>query len=90
MAKSYLIKAIEALGSMKTHEAAKRLTLYLELVNSFTENGRIYDEQIVLAVIYALEHIGDRTASSALLYTRYLNYSKAVQKAAQDALQELH
>ena len=88
--KSFLIKAIEALGNMKTHEAAKRLTLYLELINSFTESDRVYDEQIVLAVIYALENLGDRIASGALLYTRYLDYSKNIKKAAQDALQELN
>ncbi|MBN2439879.1 MAG: hypothetical protein JXJ04_00980 [Spirochaetales bacterium] len=87
--KSYLLKAIQGLGNMKSHEAAKRLTLYLELINSFTENDKIYDEQIVLSVIYALSTLGDRTASAALLYTKYLDYSSNVKQAAQDALREL-
>lgn len=87
--KSFLLQAIEGLGNMKTHEAAKRLTLYLEHINSFTENEKVYDEQTVLAVIYALEHLGDRIANAALLYSRYLNYSDTVKKAAQDALRNL-
>lgn len=87
--KSFLIQAIGGLGNMKTHEAAKRLTLYLEHINSFTENEKVYDEQIVLAVIYALGSLGDRIASAALLYSRYLNYSRTVKKAAQDALRNL-
>jgi hypothetical protein len=89
VAKAYLLKAIEALGNIRTHEAAQRLTLYLELVNSFTESGSVYDEQIVLAVINGLANLGDRVASGALLYTRYLNYSAMVKKAAQDALRQL-
>ncbi|MBN2533597.1 MAG: hypothetical protein JXB88_11925 [Spirochaetales bacterium] len=87
--KSFLIQAIEGLGNMRSHEAAKRLTLYLEYINSFTENGNTCDEQIVLAVIHALEVIGDRIASKALLYSRYLHYSEAVKAAAQRALRNL-
>ena len=89
ISKSYLLSAIEALGNMRTHDAAKRLTLYLETINSFTENGRVYDEQIVLAVLNSLKKLKDRVAERALIYTKYLDYSKIIKKAAIDALQNV-
>jgi hypothetical protein len=87
--KTYLISAVTALGSMSSHDAAKRLTLYLEVMNSYTEKYKVYDEQIVLAVIDALHLLGDSVANAALLYTRYLDYTKTVREAAEDALRSM-
>jgi hypothetical protein len=85
--KRYVLEAIAALGNMKSHEAAKRLTLYLDLINTYTENGRTYDEQIVMAVLNSLKTLGDNVATGSLLYTKYLNYSETVRKAVNEALQ---
>ncbi len=84
-----LIEAIDALGNSGTHDAAVRLTLYLEVLNSYTENGQIVDEQIILGVIRNLGELGDNTAFDYLLYTGYLNYSGTVQRAAREALKNL-
>ena len=84
-----LIEAIDALGNSGTHDAAVRLTLYLEVLNSYTENGQIIDEQVILSVIRNLGELGDNTAFDYLLYTGYLNYSGTVQRAAREALKNL-
>lgn len=89
VAKSYLLEAIYGLGNMGTHESAERLTLYLELLNSYTEHGRAYDEQIVLAVLENLRMLGDKVAFANLSYTQYLNYSDEVKKSAQIAIDDL-
>ncbi len=83
---AYLIGAVNGLGAMRTHEAAERLTLYLELLNSYREHGKAYDEQIVLAVIAALKRLGDKVAFANLSYAQYLNYSDRVKQAARDAM----
>jgi HEAT repeat protein len=87
--KSYVLEAISCLGAMGTHEAAVRLTMYLELINSYVDNGQNYDEQVVLAVIKNLEILGDGVAFDYLLYTGYLNYSEKVKQAAREALKNL-
>jgi len=87
--KENLLEAIAALGAMGNHEAAVRLTLYLELLNSYTENGQAVDEQIILAVITNLGRLGDTVAFDYLLYTGYLNYSNTVKKAAREAIENL-
>jgi hypothetical protein len=87
--KAYLLEAIYGLGKMGTHESAERLTLYLELLNSYTEHGRAYDEQIVLAVLENLRILGDKVAFANLSYTQYLNYSDKVKEAAQKAIDTL-
>jgi hypothetical protein len=87
--KAYLLEAIDGLGNMGTHEAAERLTLYLELINSYTEHGRVYDERIVLAVVSNLSKLGDKIAFANLSYTQYLNYSDTVKKAAENAISNL-
>jgi hypothetical protein len=89
VSKSYLLDAIHGLGNMGTHEAAERLALYLELLNSYTEHGRAYDEQIVLSVLENLHKLGDKIAFANLSYTQYLNYSDKVKKAAQNAIDDL-
>ena len=87
--KNYVIQAIGALGNMKTHEAAKRLTLHLDLINSYTENSKAYDEQIVMAVINSLHVLGDKVASGTLLYTKYLKYNNKIKDAAAKAVKAL-
>lgn len=89
-AKSYLLEAIAALGNMGTHEAAERLTGYLILLNSFTEKGRGYDEQLVLAVISNIGKLGDKVSFDDLIYTQYLNYSKTVKKEAEKAVKNIN
>jgi hypothetical protein len=84
-----LIEAIDALGGSGIHDAAVRLTIYLEVLNSYTENGQIVDEQIILSVIRNLGELGDNTAFDYLLYTGYLNYSGSVKRAAREALKNL-
>ncbi len=87
--KTYLLEAVAGLGAVGTHEAAMRLTLYLELLNSYTENGQPVDEQIILSVIRNLGLLGDKVAFDYLLYTGYLNYSNTVKKAARESLDNL-
>ena len=74
---------------MGTHEAAVRLTQYLVLLNSYTEKGQGYDEQIALAVVSNLGKLGDKAAFDDLIYATYLNYSAQVKKAARQALESL-
>lgn len=87
--KSVLLEAIACLGAMGTPEAAQTLSLYLQLINTETEQGKVYDEQIVLAVIHNLGILGDKVAFDYLLYIGYLKYPDSIKKAAKDALQNL-
>ncbi len=86
---SVLLEAIALLGSIGTHEAAVRLSLYLEVLNSYVENGRRVNEQVVLAVIRNLGRLGDNVAFDHLLLVRYLDYSRRVKEAAREVLREL-
>jgi hypothetical protein len=87
---SYLIGAANGLGAMGTHEAAERLTLYLEQpLNAYRELGKPYDEQIVLSVVTNLKRLGDKVAFATLSYVQYLNYSDVVKRAAKDAISSL-
>ena len=89
ISKSYFISSIDALGAMKTHEAAERLNLYLGLLNSYVEGGQKVDEQIALAVVNNLGQLGDQIASDYLLFVGYIGYSDAVKKAAREAFKNL-
>ncbi len=86
---SNLLEAIALLGAMGTHEAAVRLSLYLEVVNSYVENGRRVNEQVVLAVINNLGLLGDNVAFDHLLLVRYLDYPRRIKEAARQVLREL-
>jgi hypothetical protein len=86
---SNLLRAIAALGAMGTHEAAVRLSLYLEVLNTYRENGQNVDEQVVLAVIRNIGKLGDNVAFDHLLYTMYLDYPRTVKQAAREVLSEL-
>jgi len=83
--KSALLEAIAALGSMGTREAAVRLALYLDVINSFVENNQGYDEQITLAVVRNLGELKSKAGLNALLYLGYLDYSKTIRDAGEEA-----
>jgi len=87
--KGTLLESIACLGAMGTPEAAQTLSLYLQLINTETEQGKVYDEQIVMAVIKNLGALGDKVAFDYLLYIGYLKYPDSIKKAAKDALQNL-
>ncbi len=87
--KSRLLEAIACLGNMGSHEAAVRLTQYLVLLNSYTEKGKGYDNQIILAVLDNLGKLGDKVAFDDLMYTQYLNYANSIKKAAKQALEKI-
>jgi len=87
--KSTVLEAISCLGSIGTHEAAARLTLYLEFMNTYMENGQGTDLQISLAVMKNIGIIGDSVAFDDLLYSGYLDYPVSVKKAAREALNNL-
>ena len=87
--KSSVLEAISCLGAIGTHEAAARLTLYLEFMNSYMENGQGTDLQISLAVMNNIGIIGDSVAFDDLLYSGYLDYPASVKKAAREALNSL-
>jgi hypothetical protein len=87
--KSSLLEAIASLGSMGTHESAVRLSLYLEVMNAYVENGQPVDTQVALAVVNNLGVLGDRVAFDYLLYTGYLDYAPPVKRAAREALNNL-
>ena len=74
---------------MASHDAAVRLTQYLVLINSYTEKGKAYDDQVVFTVIQNLGALADKVAFDDLMYTQYLGYSAAVKKAARAALDKL-
>jgi hypothetical protein len=89
LARSNLLDAITLLGAMGTPEAAQALAQYLQIINSETEQGKIFDEQIALAVVNNLGLLGDKSAFDHLLYIGYLQYPDSVKRAARDALQKL-
>ena len=83
--RSTLLEAIAALGAMGTREAAVRLALYLDVINSYVENNQGYDEQIVIATVRNLGELKSKAGLNALLYLGYLDYSKPVKTAAEGA-----
>ncbi len=89
VSKSNFLESIALLGAMGTTEAAQTLSLYLQIINTETEQGKSFDEQIALAVVNNLGRLGDKTAFDYLLYIGYLQYPESVKKAARDALQKL-
>ncbi len=89
VSKSNFLESIALLGAMGTSEAAQALALYLQLINTETEQGKSFDEQVALAVVNNLGRLGDKSAFDYLLYIGYLQYPESVKKAARDALQKL-
>ncbi len=87
--KDDLIAAIDTLGAMGSIEAAQALSLNLQLINAQTEQGKPWDEDILLAIISSLGSLGDKVAFDYLLYIGYLQYPEAIKSAAKEALQQL-
>ena len=87
--KTYFLAAIDGLGAMRAHEAAERLTLYLGLLNSYTEGGQKVDEQITLSVINNLGLLGDQVAGDNLLFVAFIDYPDGVKEAAREAFKNL-
>ncbi|WP_455382229.1 hypothetical protein [Salinispira pacifica] len=84
-----LLESIAALGASGSDQAAARLSDYLNLLNTYTENDRSYDTQVVLAVINNLKTLGKQVAYQPLFYATLLKYPQRVLQAAQDALSAL-
>lgn len=89
VSKGNFLESIALVGAMGTPEAAQALSLYLQLINTETEQGKVFDEQITLAVVNNLGLLGDKNAFDYLLYIGYLQYPESVKRAARDALQKL-
>ncbi|MFW6292904.1 MAG: hypothetical protein ACOC7V_11340, partial [Spirochaetota bacterium] len=85
-AKTWVLEAIAALGTTGTEDAAARLTDFLDLLNTYTENDRPYDTQIMLAAVTNLERLGNIVAYDALFYVTLLDYPQRVKDAAHDAI----
>ena len=84
-----VVLSVDALAAMSTHEAAVRLSLYLGMINSRTENGRHFDRQITLAVVQGLGRLGDSVAYDNLSAMQYLDYPQSVKEAATQAVRDL-
>jgi len=84
--KTWVLEAIAALGASGTEDAAVRLTAFLDLLNTYTENDRPYDTQIMLAVVTNLEDLGSIVAYDALFYVTLLEYPQRVRDAARQAI----
>ncbi|MFW5785868.1 MAG: hypothetical protein ACOCYC_01370 [bacterium] len=87
--KTWVLEAIAGLGAMDTEAAAERLTQFMDLLNTYTENDRAYDTQITLAVIENLEQLGYPIAYNALFYASLLDYPGRVKEAARTAMAAL-
>lgn len=86
IAKTWVLEAIAALGNTGSDSAAARLTQFLDLLNTYTENSHPYDDQIALATITNLERLGNIAAYDALFYVTLLDYPQRVKDAARSAL----
>jgi HEAT repeat protein len=86
IAKTWVLEAVAALGNTGSSAAAARLIQFLDLLNTYTENSRPYDTQIILAVVTNLERLGDLEAYDALFYVTMLDYPQRVKDAARSAL----
>jgi hypothetical protein len=84
-----LLQAISFAAVVGTRDAAARLSQYLVLSNSLVEGGGSYDELVLLALVDALEALGDSIAADGLIYVSYLDYSGPVKVAARRAFESL-
>jgi hypothetical protein len=83
------LEAVNCLGAMGNSESAQVLALQLGYINSQTERGGEFDEDLILALIHALGEIGDKVAFDYLLYMEYINYPERIQAAARESLNRL-
>ena len=87
--RNHLLDAIGGVGALATHDAAVRLTQYLVLINSYTEKGKAYDDQVAFTVIQNLGIPRRQGRVLRPISTQYLTYTAAVKKAARAALDKL-
>ncbi len=87
--KSELIEIIRTLGNMGTHEAAQRLALYLDGLNTYTDRKKVYEENIVLETVTSLGRLGDKVAFDHLMNVKFLNYSATIKTSADEAIKNL-
>jgi hypothetical protein len=86
--KTRVLEAIAALGATGEEDAARRLTDYLELLNTYSELDRPFDVQVVLATIGNLETLDFPLSYNTLFFTTLLqNYPDRVKDAARQAME---
>jgi len=81
-----LLESIASLGASDSEAAAQRLSDFMNLLNTYTQNDRTYDMQVVLAVIDNLKSLGYQVAYQTIYYATLLKYPAPVLQAANDAL----
>jgi hypothetical protein len=86
---SELIEIIRTLGNMGTHQAAKRLSVYLDFLNTYTDRKKVYEEKIVLETVESLGRLGDKVAFDYLMNVKFLNYSVTIKTSADKAIKNL-
>jgi len=84
-----LLESIASLGASNSEAAAQRLSDFMNLLNTYTQNDRSHDMQVVLAVITALKSLGYQVAYQPLYFATLLKYPAPVLQAANDALGSL-
>jgi hypothetical protein len=84
--RSVVIDAVAALGSTNSPVAARRLTEFLTLINSYTQQDRPYDRQITLNVIENLGILANVESFNALFMVTILNYPNTIKEAARTAI----
>ena len=84
-----LVTVINCMAVLRSKTSSNSLVVFLGLLNSDTEKGSAYNEQVVLAVIKALGELGDNNAFDYLVYVDYLNYSERIKQAARDSIARL-
>ncbi len=84
-----LLESIASLGATGAEAAAKRLSDYLNLLNTYTENDRQYDTRVVLAVINNIKILGYQVAYQTVYYASLLKYPDSVLHAAESTLSSL-
>ncbi len=87
--KTELLAIIHCLGNMNTHEAAQRLSVYLDFLNAYTDRTKVYDERIVLETVTSLGRLGDKVAFDYLMNVKFLNYSATIKTSADEAIKKL-
>lgn len=84
--RSIVIDAIAALGSTNSPLAARRLTEFLTLINSYTQQDRPYDRQITLNVIENLGILANVESFNSLFMVTILSYPNPIKDAARTAI----
>lgn len=84
-----LLETIRCLGAMDSPHASVRLVQYLDMLNSYTEQKKVFDEQIVLETIDSLGNLGFQDAFDTLMNVRFLPYNATIKTRADQAIKNL-